>query len=397
MFLIVEKLEVQLVINLIIPSFYPAFVYGGPIFSTYHVCKELAKFSDVDIKVSTTNTNMTSRLDVKKNRWIELNGFYVKYYNETIIDKFSFPLFFNIWKDIKSSDVIHIQSIFNTPTPISLIYSIIFRKKVLLSPRGSLGEWCLNNGNRLKLLWLKYAIRPFLRNVVWHSTAQQEKNEILSIFPSSKVEVIPNGIEYDNFQIVNVYSRAEYTKHFLDLDLDAEKIIISMGRIEKKKGFDILIESFVDVLKAFPSAKLIIAGPDEGELSNLLLLVDNLKLTQSVFFIGSISGQRKIDFLANADVFALPSHNENFGNVYVESLAAGTPIVSSTNTPWSDVEVEDCGKWVPNQVFDTSSAIVEMLRKDRELLRVNSKRYAKKYDWCNVALQFKCLFDKLVK
>ncbi|PMG74952.1 hypothetical protein BCU83_18000 [Vibrio breoganii] len=384
-------------LNLIIPSFYPAVIYGGPIFSTYHACSELAKLVNVNIRVSTTNTNMNSRLVVETNKWVPLNGFHVKYYNETIIGKLSLSLIFNIWKDIKKADLVHIQSIFNTPTPISLFYAKLFEKKVLLSPRGSLGEWCLDNGNKFKSYWLKYAIKPFLKNVVWHSTAQQEKNEILQIFPTAKVEIIPNGIEYEKFQVNNVCSTKEYIKRFLNLDVDADKIVVSMGRIQKKKGFDILINSFADVLNKYPIAKLVIAGEDEGELSALLSLVEKLNLTDSVYFIGSIAGQDKIDFLANADLFVLPSHNENFGNVYVESLAAGTPIVASNNTPWSEVEVAECGKWVPNSIKETSNAMLEMLSRDRETMRLNAKKLAEKYDWKNIAIQFKTLFERMVK
>ncbi|MBM5029289.1 glycosyltransferase [Vibrio parahaemolyticus] len=384
-------------ILVIIPSFYPAFVYGGPIFSTYHACSELAKFDDVNIRASTTNTNMSSKLDVEVNKWLPLNGFYVKYYNESVIDKFSMRLLFTIWKDINNVDVVHIQSIFNTPTPISLIYSKILKKKVLLSPRGALGDWCLQNGNNFKSYWLKYAIKPFLGNVVWHSTAQQEKDEILRVFPKAKVEIIPNGIELSKFKSGNLCSSSEYTSRFLNMEIDAGKIIVSMGRIQKKKGFDILIKSFLDVTAKYPTAKLLIAGEDEGELSTLITLVDKLNLTQSVFFIGAISGQDKIDFLSGADLFVLPSHNENFGNVYIESLAAGTPIVASTNTPWSEVEDDNCGRWVPNNVKDTSDAMLDMLSRDREVMRVNAQMHAAKYDWKNIALKFKKLYEKMVK
>ncbi|MBS9903569.1 glycosyltransferase [Vibrio alginolyticus] len=387
----------MLTVCCVIPSFYPAFSYGGPIYSTYHSFTELAKFDDIFIRVSTTNTNMNAKLDVVMNKWVSLNDFQVKYYNETIVDKISLSLIFNVWKDITKADVVHIQSIFNTPTPISLIYAKLFRKKIILSPRGSLGEWCLDNGNKFKSYWLKYAIKPFLKDVVWHSTAQQEKNEILQVFPTAKVEIIPNGIEYEKFQVNDVFSKKEYIKRFLNLDADVEKIVVSMGRIQQKKGFDILLNAFVDVINQYPSAKLLIAGEDEGELASLLSLVEKLKLNESVFFIGSISGQDKIDFLANADLFVLPSHNENFGNVYVESLAAGTPIVASTNTPWSEVEVGECGKWVPNSIKETSNAMLEMLGGDREILRENAKKLAKKYDWQNIALQFKKLYEKMVK
>jgi len=163
-------------ILVVIPSFYPAVVYGGPIFSSLYTCKELSKYSDVNLKVVTTNANMDSRLNVATNTWLNQGyGFLIKYYHDTIINKFSFKLTCKIWKDIKESDVIHLQSIFNSPTPITLIYSLLLNKKVILSPRGSLGIWCVNNGSKFKKLWIKAFIKPFLKNIVWHATSEQEK------------------------------------------------------------------------------------------------------------------------------------------------------------------------------------------------------------------------------
>jgi glycosyltransferase involved in cell wall biosynthesis len=384
-------------LNLIIPSFYPAVVYGGPIFSTFNTCKELAKFKDLEIYVSTTNTNMYSKLDVETNKWIKLENFYVKYYNETIIDKFSFSLYTNIHKDIKKSDIIHIQAIFNTPTPLSLFWSRFYKKPTILSPRGSLGDWVMNHGNKLKKKWLEIFIKPFANYVIWHATSEQEKKEILNHFPKVKVKIIPNGIYVDEFKNFNKLEKKDYIKKYTTQDkVNINKIIISMGRLQKKKGFDILINSFYNVLKIYPNSYLLIAGPDEGEKDKLKNQIKQLSLEKNVFLVGNLQGQDKIDFLANADLFALPSHNENFGNVYVESLASGTPIVASKNTPWKDVEKYNCGKWVENSVEKTSEAIIEILEKDREEMRKNSQQFAIRYDWKNIAKQFKQLFDDLI-
>ncbi len=385
-------------INLIIPSFYPATIFGGPIFSTLHTCKELAKLDDININVSTTNTNMHDKLDVETNKDIRFeDNFYVKYYDETIINRFSFQLLINIWKDIEKSDIIHIQGIFDTPTPISLFYAKLFNKPVLLSPRGSLGIWCIGNGSKFKTIWLNYLLKPLVKNINWHATAQQEKDEILSIYPDAKVEIIPNGIEYDKFQSSNFLSKNEYSKKFIHQEIEPNKIVVSMGRLQKKKGFDILIDSFYETLKSFPNSILLIAGGNEGEEENLKNQIKNLKLESNVILIGAIEGQDKIDFLANADLFCLPSHNENFGNVYVESLATGTPIVASKMTPWSEVEDYDCGKWVENSIEETSSAMNEVLEKDRETMKINSRKLAFKYDWKNVAEAFKKIVEKIVK
>ena len=385
-------------INLIIPSFYPATIYGGPIFSTLHTCKELAKLDDIKINVSTTNTNMHDKLDVETNKNIKFeDNFYVKYYDETKVDKFSLQLYLNVWKDIKKADISHIQAIFNTPVPISLFYAKLFKKPILLSPRGSLGEWCIGNGSKFKTIWLNYLLKPLVKNITWHATAQQEKDEILSIYPDAKVEIIPNGIEYDKFQISNFLSKNEYSKKFIHQEIEPNKIVVSMGRLQKKKGFDILIDSFFETLKSFPNSILLIAGSDEGEEENLKKQIKTLNLQNNVFLVGNISGQDKIDFLANADLFCLPSHNENFGNVYVESLATGTPIVASKMTPWSEVEDYDCGKWVENSIEETSSAMNEVLEKDRETMKINSRKLAFKYDWKTIANNFKNLYENILK
>lgn len=383
-------------ISVIIPSFFPATVYGGPIISSLNTCRELSKLQNIEVYVSTTNANMTSKLEVKTNEWNEFSpSFYVKYFNETIVGKFSIQLLFNIWKDIAQAEVVHIQGIFNSPIPISLFYAKILNKKTILSPRGALGEWCLKSGNNLKKIWLKFLIKPFAKKIIWHSTSLQEKDEIKSIFPLAKVFVIPNGVDYESYQRASHLPRNEFVKRFAKKELDAEKIIVSIGRLQRKKGFNILIDAFARSLKMHSNAKLFIAGPDEGEEKNLENQINILGLKNKVFLIGFLDGQDKIDFLASADLFVLPSFNENFGNVYIESLAAGTPIIATTKTPWSDVEENKCGRCVENTVDDISDAIEDVLKKDKHQMQLNSKKYSRNFDWKHIALKFKNFYQNI--
>jgi glycosyltransferase involved in cell wall biosynthesis len=383
-------------ILLIIPTFYPATVYGGPIFSTLYTCKYLSELDNMKVTVSTTNANLTSKLDVVTNQWIPFNNhFFVKYYNETIIGKFSLPLYLNIWKDIRQAEIVHIQAIFSTPTPISLLWATFFKKLTLLSPRGSFCDWGLNQGSLFKFLWMKILIRPFNSSIYWHATSTQEKNDILKHFPSAKVFIVPNGIEIKAFSDANYLGSDEYIKKFTGITIAHSKVIVSMGRLHTVKGFDILIKAFLTVLHSYDNAILLIAGKDAGEKTKLEVLIKENNLNNKVFFVDEVSGQDKVDFLANADLFVLPSHTENFGNVYIESLAAGTPVVASKGTPWQEVEQADCGKWVANTVEDTSQAILEMLEKDRNQMQINSKALAQKYDWKNIATQFKELFEEI--
>ncbi len=382
-------------VSLVIPSFYPAVIYGGPVFTSWHTAEELAKLG-IEVRVSATNANMTERLDIKPNVWHKQNNnLFVKYYNETIINHLSLSQIFLIWKDIRSSDIVHLQVLFRDLVPFVLLYAKLFSKPVLLTPHGVLGEWCLNSGSRYKSLWLNLLIKPFGSRVVWHATSEMEKLGILSVFPNANIIVIPNGIYLTEFKTPNILSGKKFSKKFINKSLKIEKIIISMGRLQKVKGFDILIDSFESILRWYPNAKLFIAGQDEGEKEKLLRQIRELKLEEKVFLVGSINGQDKVDFFANADLFVLPSHNENFGIVYAESLAAGTPIVASKNTPWAEVEEANCGRWVKNNVKETAQAMVEMLETDREQMRINTKKLAGKYDWKNIAVQFKDLFEQM--
>lgn len=387
-------------INLIIHSFYPAVEAGGPIFSTINTCKELSKI-DTEIFVSTTNfLDSAKRVNSKPNKWFNLSkNIHIKYYSELNFGRFSisFRQLLFLWKDISKVDIVHIQGIFNVLTLIALLYSKLLNKKTFLSPRGSVGVWCLESGSPFKKFWLKYLIKPFTNKIIWHATAQQEHNEIKSLFSNANIKIIPNGISLDEYKYINRLSKSEYVKQYIHKEININKVIISMGRIQEKKGFDILIKSFKIILKKYPNSILLIAGKEEntieGTYNKLILLIENLDLQNNVFFVGQIENQNKVDFLANADLFCLPSHNENFGNVYAESLASGTPIVASKNTPWSEVEEFQCGRWVNNTVEDTSNAILYLLSQDQKQLSENSKQYIKKFTWKNIAKQFKNIYQ----
>lgn len=386
-------------INLIIPTFYPATGYGGPIFSTLYASRALSSLDDVELIVSTTNANgkLINKLDVKTSTPIEFNkNFFVKYY-DVIVGEFSFSMFANIWREIKSSDVVHLQPIFGNVIPLSLFYAKILKKPVLLAPRGSLCEWCLKQGNSFKGLWLRFLIKPFVKSVAWHATSEKEKEDILRHFPKATVHIIPNGIEMQAYETINYFDKPTYVQKYIKQDKNPSKIIVSMGRLHKVKGFDILIRSFQKVLENYSDALLFIAGKDEGEKEHLDQIVKELNLDESVYFVGEVSDQDKVDFLANADLFVLASHTENFGNVYVESLAAGTPIVASKGTPWSHVESHDCGKWVENSVQEMTQATLLMLDKDSVEMKKNAQKLAENYNWKNIANQFKATFTALEK
>jgi len=379
-------------ITIVIPSFYPAVVYGGPIFSTLNTCKAIAQ-KEHKLQVLTTNTNMYDRLKVPMNEWVDLEGFKVKYFNETKVGVFSLGLLFGMWRHIKKTEIVHIQAIFNTPTPMALLAATWYRKPIILSPRGVLGSWVMGQGSRFKKLWLRFLIRPFINKIVWHATAQQEKEEILFHFPSATIEIIPNGIDLQAFSGKPWLSKKEYLLKYLGIEFSNDvSIITSLGRLHEKKGFNFLIDS---MLEMDASVILLIGGQDEGELIKLKKQVVDHKLENSVFFVGEISAEQKKEFLIHSDVFALTSHNENFGNVYAEALACGIPVVASKYTPWEEVEEYECGRWVDLDQKQIVSALKDLLT-DTSNKSDHARLFIRQYAWEGIGAKFIALYKRLL-
>ena len=374
----------------VVPSFFPATINGGPTYPILHMGRVLCQLG-VDFRVSTTDSNGEERLNVPTNRFVEdVTGFPTKYNKETIIGKLSVAMIISLFRDIRNSNVIHVNATFSTSVPVALLYGVLNRKRVILSPRGALGIWCLNKRKLMKLIWLNVFIRPFANKIIWHATATQEMHEIKAIFPKADVRVLPNPILLE-----------EYLTNTDDFDYFQEKHgiekgscrIISMGRLSHKKGFDILISSFVRLLETRPDAHLFIAGSDFGAKKELRSQVKKTGVNDRIFFCGELEGRDKVSFFQNGNLFVLPSHNENFGNVYLEALASGTPIVASTNTPWQDVEHAGCGAWVDNSTREVSDAMTRVLHVPRDEIKLKSRAFARSFSAFEVSKKYLSLYQ----
>jgi glycosyltransferase involved in cell wall biosynthesis len=128
-------------------------------------------------------------------------------------------------------------------------------------------------------------------------------------------------------------------------ELRGKKLALFMGRIHPKKGCDLLIEAFAKVLAARSEWQLVIAGPDQvGWQNRLSYRAGQLGIGSRVTWTGMISGAMKWGALRAAEVFVLPSHQENFGIVVAEALAAGTPaLISDKVNIWREITEDGAG------------------------------------------------------
>ncbi len=142
------------------------------------------------------------------------------------------------------------------------------------------------------------------------------------------------------------------------------KLVLFLGRLAVKKSPDLLLRAFGELLKrsAEIPIMLVFAGPDEGGMeAQLDQMASQLGVRSRVQFIGPIFDQAKWAAYRDADVFVLPSQNENFGNTAAEAVAAGTPVIVTEQCGIAPLLADEAGLVVPHDAAALSQALARVL------------------------------------
>ncbi len=128
-------------------------------------------------------------------------------------------------------------------------------------------------------------------------------------------------------------------------ELSGKRILLFLSRIHPKKGCDLVIEAFACVAGRDASLQLVFAGPDQIDWkATLQERCAALGIADRVSWLGMIDVQLKWGAMRSAEVFVLPSHQENFGIAVVEALACGLPVLISNQVNiWREIEADKGG------------------------------------------------------
>jgi glycosyltransferase involved in cell wall biosynthesis len=134
---------------------------------------------------------------------------------------------------------------------------------------------------------------------------------------------------------------------FLDRfpELKNKRLILFLGRLHVKKGCDLLIQAFARIAALDDRLQLVMAGPDQSNLqASLQKTAEALGIAERICWPGMLSGEMKWGALQSAEVFVLPSHQENFGIAVVEALACGLPVLISDKVNiWQEICADRAG------------------------------------------------------
>ena len=224
---------------------------------------------------------------------------------------------------------------------------------VMLAPRGELSVGALSLKRRKKLLFIAlFRMLGLHQAVSWHASTSLEKADIERVFG--------RGIRiYTALELrIGISIQSENHDYLPPRDPYACSLVF-FSRIVPKKNVATVIKAMSMVPK---NTRLSIAGPieDARYWGQCRALMDEIGDPESVRYVGIIPADSAVRFLADFDLFVLPTLGENFGHVILESLAAGTPVIVGYDTPWHQIEAAGAG-WMCNPT--NPEEIAELIRR----------------------------------
>ena len=341
---------------------YPSNI-GGPSKTIFDIARALSQ--KYDVTCLSTDGGITD--EQLFGRWHSQENFRCRYI--TSHSKLRVRFLMRAIPEIRKNDVIYLNSIFFVPSLIMGLVAIALKRKIIWSPRGE----TFAIGNNAAKRFYVHLIHRIRKNIHFHATTLQEEISIKeTIGQDIHTFVIPNYLDLPT--PVNC-KRAE------------KDYILFVGRVAPIKQLERLIDALT-LSKEFlrSDAEMLIAGPVEEKYRSfyrsLLKKIGDDSLSHKVKFVGNIKSPQKEVYYRNALVLVLPSKSENFGNVVLEALSQGTPVIATHGTPWPELNDHQAGFWIDDSVNSIASALDELLafnESDRDMFSRNALELSKLY------------------
>ena len=367
----------------VVPTYYPAVRYGGPIWSVHALCKALAQLGH-DVQVLTTNVDGPGVLDVPTGVQVDVDGVKVRYFPSRFARRlyWSPAMTAQLPVVLRAADFLHLHSIFLAPTSAAARVAESLGLPWCVSPRGALVPELIRRQSTLaKRIWMLINERRTLERASFiHATSTMEAEDAGRIgYRLPPIRVIPNGVE--------VPIAHESACHAANGSNGARPYLLFLGRINWKKGLDRLIPAMAHV----PGFRLVVAGNDEEQLSpRLKSLAQQSGVLERIDFVGAVAGKEKLKLLRGSTLLVLPSYSENFGNVLLESLAAGRPVAMTAEVGLAPaIQAAGAGEIISGVPLEMGKQLSALIADRRNLDAMGQRGYQlvqSQYTWKSVAL-----------
>ena len=232
-------------------------------------------------------------------------------------------------------DIVHVNCCW---LPVCAAIQYIAQKrglKVVLTPHGMLEPWIVKRHywtRKLPALML-YQKATVQKADCIQSTAESERDNLMTLGYNSNIRIVKLGIDAESITMKTSWKK--------------NKQLLFLSRVHVKKGINFLIEAADILREELQGYKILVAGEGDADyITTLKQQIVDKGLQEIIQLIGGVYGDEKWRLFQSSDFFVLPTHSENFGLAIAESLASGTPVITTVGTPWNDLNSSNSGAWI---------------------------------------------------
>ncbi len=314
----------------------PGYKAGGPIRSISSLVEHLKE--DFKFYIVTTDTDFGAKepyKNIESNKWIKNSeNVSVFYFSK---DRLNAANIFTVLNEFKV-DCIYLNSLFSyyfTIIPLRLIKKHCFQIRCVLAPRGMLGKGALQLKSLKKKLFItltKYT--GLYKNITWHATSDQEKNEIQAVF-GSKIRLTT---------VSNLSSMRGSNSEVSRQKVSGQLNLVFISRISRKKNLHYTLQAILDSkFKGNVCFDIYGTLEDEEYWNKCMAIKEKTQGDVKIDYKGELFPEHLQLTIQKYHFMVLNTLNENFGHSIVEALISGCPVIISDQTPWKDLEKKKAG------------------------------------------------------
>jgi glycosyltransferase involved in cell wall biosynthesis len=381
----------------VIPSL--GLTYGGTSKAVIELVEALGS-QGVEVDVVTTTADGSTRLQVQTQIWHTKEYYRVQYFPYWGIQDYKVSGTLSKWlfQNIKGYDLVQTHAIFSIPNLPA--YWACQRNQVpyIVVPHGMLEPWALSYKG-----WKK----RFYYNL-FEKSALQSASAIQALASSEAEQLKLLGLNLPTFVASNGVNRQDFEK-LPDPELFYQKfpqtrdktLILFLGRIDPKKGLDLLAAAFRRVHEQFLNTHLIVAGPDNvGFLPVVQDYFTNAGCIDAVTFTGMLTDTIKCAALAAADLYVAPSYSEGFSMSVLEGMASGLPCVITKECNFPEAAAAKAAYVVDVDASAIAEAIIQCLEepeKARAMGEHARQFILARYTWDKIATNLINTYSSIIK
>lgn len=263
-------------------------------------------------------------------------------------------------------DIVHINGCWTPSCAIIQRIAQYRGYKVVLTPHGMLEPWIIKRHYwTRKLPALLIYQKSAIQNAdCLQATAESEKQNLLKLGYNSNIKIVKLGIDAESIAMKTSWKK--------------NKQILFLSRVHVVKGINYLIEAADILREELQGYKILIAGEGDADyVASLKRQIMDKGLKDIIQLIGGVYGDKKWELFQTSDFFVLPTHSENFCLAIAESLASGTPVITTVGSPWNDLNSSNSGAWIEigtQPLVDTLKRFLSLSDEELETMGKNGRK-----------------------